>query len=192
MNLINSVSELNDFEKYEVDVFDNKIRANIAINNPILKEQQIYEISAKMDFENTDEMDFDVADFDGDLRIKGHYTFMGGVGMDDNVMKLDLPPIIEIKKCVKRLFYELRTSVINYLGQKVSCILFEYSTEESSSSYIPFVSYEDAVLHMKNKYEEIKKKYHYSILEEESSCFNDNAKIVFNIGPLIVWQIVRC
>ena len=37
MNLINSVSELNDFEKYEVDVFDNKIRANIAINNPILK-----------------------------------------------------------------------------------------------------------------------------------------------------------
>ena len=192
MNLINSVRELNDFKKYEVDIFDNKIKINIAIKNPILNEQKIYEISAKMDFENTDGMDFDVADFDGDLRIKGHYTFMGGVGMDDNVMKLDLSTIIEIEKCVKRLFYELRTSVINYLGQKVSCILFEHSTEESSCSYIPFVSYEAAVFCMKNKYEEIKKKYHYSILDEESTHFNDNAKIVFNNGPSIVWQIVRC
>lgn len=192
MKSIVADNQFNDFEKYEVDIFDNKIKTNVAIKNPILSEQKIYEITAKMSFEDIDIMRFCLTDFDGNFRINGHYTFMGGVGMDDNVMKLDLPPIIEIKKCVKRLFYELRTSVINYLGQKVSCILFEYSTEESSCSYIPFVSYEDAVLHMKNKYEEIKKKYHYSILEEESSCFNDNAKIVFNIGPLIVWQIVRC
>lgn len=192
MNLINKNNELNDFEKYEVDVFDNKIKVNVATNNPVLREQQIYEISAKMSFENTDEMDFDVADFDGNFRINGHYTFMGGAGMNDNVIRLDFPTVIEIEKCVKRLFYELRKTAIEYAGKKPSCILFEHSTEESSCSYIPFISYEAAVFCMKNKYEEIKKKYHYSILEEESSCFNDNAKIVFNNGPSIVWQIVRC
>ena len=191
MESIISDNQFNDFEKYEVDVFDNKIKINVAIKNPILNEQKIYEISAETNFENTDEMDFHIADFDGNLRIKGHYTFMGGVGMDDNVMRLDLSTIVEIEKCVKRLFHKSRTLIADYLGQKISCILFEYSPEEVSCSYIPFVSYEDAVLCMRKKYDETKRAYHYLILEKLSDCFNDNARLVFNNGNSTVWQIVR-
>ena len=191
MKSIVADNQFNDFEKYEVDIFDNKIQINVAIKNPILNEQKIYEMSTEMSFENADEMNFHVADFDGDLRIKGHYTVMGRIGMCGNVIRLDLPTIVEIGKCVKRLFHKSRTLIADYLGQKMSCILFEYSPEDISCSYIPFISYEDAVLCMKKKYDETKRAYHYLISEKLSDCFNDNARLVFNNGNSTVWQIVR-
>ena len=105
----------------------------------------------------------------------------------DDIIKIECAR--EVEKCVKHLFSKLRKTAIECQGNQVVCVLFEHSTKDSSCSYMPFASCNEAGMVMKNKYEAINRTHKENILEDLSEYCGYNAKIIFKDGDSITWQV---
>lgn len=188
MEKIKNITQLNGCTIYELWFDHNSICIMAYLNNRILNEIEFFKMYAEMDLNNIDTVEYRMVNYEKNLLIEGDYSFMYGLTWSCDKA---LSPTIEkeIEKCVKKIYAELRRINIERDRQNISCVVFEHSTKDLSCSYIPFVSYEEALTCMKNKYKLIINKYFIESFGETSISDDGSAEIKFAGGNSIVWQI---
>ena len=188
MEEIKNDKQLNNCTIYELWFDLNSVCVMAHLNNRILGDLSFFQMYAEMNLSNMDIVKYRIVDYDGSLKIDGNYSFMNELTWSCE-KALSSTVVKEIEKCVKKIYADLRKVVIERTGQKVSCVVFEHSTKDSSCSYMPFVSYKTAFNYMKKKYGQIKNKHFLETFNETSISDDGSAEIKFADGNSVVWQI---